>query len=381
MNALRTWALISALAAMPAPAIWMGSRQPVPVERALANVQTQLRDRPNDASLWLVLARLHSYAFFIGSPEVPARNGEPSLPNIPQGGPSGDRTDLTHLKESIAAFRKSIAIDKESALAHLGLGWDLEQGARYGDRIGVAPSEHAIDAYRRAYDLSAAKEMKMSYFPPGYEAISLEAAERIVAILKQSKPDASARAEITRMEASMAKLRQVGRAITPVIFSFREGVSWRALAAPDVHVAFDLDGLGGSKWSWLQPSTGILVWDPQHTGSIESGLQLFGTATWWMFWRDGFQALSALDDNHDGWLSGAELTGVAVWTDRNQNGRSDPGEVISLAEAGVVRISVNAVADADGILGNPHGIEFSDGRWTPVYDWVSQGEATPAGLR
>lgn len=84
-----------------------------------------------------------------------------------------------------------------------------------------------------------------------------------------------------------------------------------------------------------------------------------------MFWRDGFQALSALDDNHDGWLSGAELTGLAVWIDRNQNGRSDPGEVISLADAGILRISVQAAVDADGTLANPRGIEFIDGRRTP----------------
>jgi hypothetical protein len=91
-----------------------------------------------------------------------------------------------------------------------------------------------------------------------------------------------------------------------------------------------------------------------------------------MFWRDGFQALASLDDNHDGWLSGAELEGIAVWIDRNQNGESDPGEVISLAEAGIARISVEA-STADGVLGNPRGLEFSDGRRTPAYDWVAQG--------
>ncbi len=146
----------------------------------------------------------------------------------------------------------------------------------------------------------------------------------------------------------------------------------RELLAPDVHVTFDLDGFGSSVWTWLQPSTGILVWDPGHTGSIQSGLQLFGSVTWWMFWRDGFQALAALDDNHDGWLSGKELAGLAVWMDHNQNGKSDAGEVIPLADAGIVRIGVSASADASGMLTNPRGIEFIDERLTPSYDWIAQ---------
>jgi len=82
--------------------------------------------------------------------------------------------------------------------------------------------------------------------------------------------------------------------------------------------------------------------------------------------------------DHDGWLSGAELAGVAVWVDRNQNGRSEPGEVISLASAGIVRICVRGSLDGDGVLGNARGIEFSDGRVTPAYDWIAQGVGGPA---
>jgi hypothetical protein len=162
-----------------------------------------------------------------------------------------------------------------------------------------------------------------------------------------------------------------------VIFSFREGAHLRDLVAPDVHVPFDLDGFGPAQWSWLKPSTGILVWDPRHSESIDSGLQLFGSVTWWMFWRDGYQALAALDDNRDGWLSGAELDGIAVWIDRNQNGHSDPGEVISLAAAGIARIGVSAVPDATGVLANSQGIEFADGRRTASFDWIAVARTSP----
>ena len=377
-----TWRrfITACLLATPCLAIWSPVGQPVPVDRVLANVQAQLKDHPGDASSWLVLGRLHSYAFFSGNQQVPM-NGDhlfvPNIPSAPRATPPSPE-DLAHLKQSMEAFHKSIALDPTNALPYLGLGWDLEQGARYG----AGTEQAALEDYRLAYDRAAKRELEMKYYAPGYEAVSQEAAERIVAIqqqrLKDSKKDVpEARAEIDRLQQSIAKLRRMPRAITPVIFSFRESTPLRDLLDAKINVAFDLDGFGGSAWSWLQPSTGILVWDPGHTGAVRSGLQLFGSVTWWMFWRDGYQALAALDDNHDGWLSGPELAGVAVWVDRNQNGRSDPGEVISLAEAGIVGISVAGSADALGTLGNAHGIEFCDGRLTPSYDWIARGQ----GLR
>jgi hypothetical protein len=368
--------------------------QPVPVERAIANVQAQLQTSPKDASAWLTLARLHSYAFFTGQPQVPMRNGKAYFSNLPHATPAKEPTagSLAHLKESIAAFRKSISLDGNVPLAYLGLAWDLGQGAPYAGRIGAIPgeeglaakpsqwTERALENYRQAYDRAAKNELAMIGLPPGFEAISGEAAEGIIAIdeqrLKDSKRDqGDLQAEIARMKQSMTKMAQKPRAVTPIIFSFEERASLRDLTTDDVQVNFDLDGFGGSRWTWLKPATGILVWDPARTGVVQSGLQLFGPVTWWMFWRDGYQALAALDDNHDGWLSGAELRGLAVWIDRNQNGRSDAGEVIPVEDAGIVRIGVTAARDTEGTLGNAQGIEFSDGRRTPSFDWVSRGQA------
>jgi hypothetical protein len=49
---------------------------------------------------------------------------------------------------------------------------------------------------------------------------------------------------------------------------------------------------------------------------IRDARQLFGSRTWWIFFRDGYEALSVLDDNRDGQLTGAEMEGIAVWVDR-----------------------------------------------------------------
>ncbi len=134
------------------------------------------------------------------------------------------------------AFRKSIALDSKVAMAYLGLGWDLEQGAKFAAKIGAVPGEdgpatpshwidRALEMYRQAYSLAAKRELTMIGFMPGYEAISQEAATRIVAIqqerLKESKQDLpEVRTEIARMEESLTKLRHVPRAVTPIIFSF-----------------------------------------------------------------------------------------------------------------------------------------------------------------
>jgi hypothetical protein len=369
MKAVRRWSI--ALVAPAAWTIWFPMGQPVPVERVLANVQAQIAAHPGDASSWLVLARVHSYIFSTGSPQIPMQGANPHISYLPQAAqpPKPSPENLEHRKQSIAAFRKSIELDPKPALPYLGLAWVLEQGADLADPAA------ALDNYRQAYDRASPGELSERGFPPFYEAISQEAAERIIVIQKRKPNDAAARAEIARLEPIVATLRQKPRAITPVIFSFREATPLCDLVAPDIHVAFDLDGLGGRSWTWLQSDTGILVWDPLHSRSIQSGLQLFGSVTWWMFWRDGFQALAALDDNHDGSLSGRELAGLAVWIDRNQNGRSDPGEVLSLADAGIVRISVQAAADATGTLSNVHGIQFSDGRQTPSYDWIAASVA------
>ena len=45
----------------------------------------------------------------------------------------------------------------------------------------------------------------------------------------------------------------------------------------------------------------------------------------------GYEPMSMLDDNCNGWLEGNELSGLSVWQDRNSNGVSDMGEVESVA--------------------------------------------------
>jgi len=160
--------------------------------------------------------------------------------------------------------------------------------------------------------------------------------------------------------------------VTPIILSLSPGRSLADLLDPTIESKFDLDGTGRpQKYPWLKPDTAILVWDSKHTGAITSGRQLFGTVTWWMFWDNRYSALSALDDNGDGWLTGRELEGLALWFDRNQNGVSDPGEVVPIAQTEITAIHVRADSRREGqSWKSSQGIKLRGGSVLPTWDWV-----------
>jgi len=162
-------------------------------------------------------------------------------------------------------------------------------------------------------------------------------------------------------------------AITPIIFSLNKPASLESLLAPETTVTFDLDGTGRDQaWPWVSPETAILVWDPEESGEITSGRQLFGSVSWWLFFDDGYRALDALDDNRDGELAGDELPGLAIWTDANSNGVSDPGEVVPIAKTGIEAISCRQTDTELGMPANYSGLRMTDGRVLPTYDWVAE---------
>lgn len=100
----------------------------------------------------------------------------------------------------------------------------------------------------------------------------------------------------------------------------------------------------GTYYTWeASPEMPLLVFDPEHAGVITSGAQLFGNWTWGgkrqaslggvassdAAWAHGFEALSQLDADHNGKVDGAELEPLGLWFDRNHDGISQPGEVVS----------------------------------------------------
>ncbi len=160
-------------------------------------------------------------------------------------------------------------------------------------------------------------------------------------------------------------------AISPIIFGLDRGAPFSQLLS-SASVRFDVDGFGDNRlWSWVSPTTGLLVWDPGRTGRVRSGHQLIGVVSFHSLWRDGYDVLDALDDDRDGTLRGAELKGLAVWIDRNSNGVSDPGEVVDLDALGIVGLATHPTGNRDGVLRSDHGALLRDGSSLPTYDWIS----------
>ncbi|MCL2020393.1 MAG: hypothetical protein FWG70_11665 [Oscillospiraceae bacterium] len=126
-------------------------------------------------------------------------------------------------------------------------------------------------------------------------------------------------------------------------------------------VFFDHKGNGFKvSTGWVGPNNGLLVRDINGNGIIDNGRELFGNHTLLQNGKqaaNGFEALkelaefgaSVFDDTSPYWNE------VMVWVDSNSNGITDPGELLTLEEAGVVSIDLDYyVANITDANGNIH---------------------------
>lgn len=211
--------------------------------------------------------------------------------------------------------------------------------------------------------------------------VSYQAAEDYSRVVPTKYNYPVRKATIAAAMKAFEKLPPCG-AITPIVVPLEGHVDASGdvpiehLLARDVRVKFDLDGTGRDQtWSWVLPRGGLLCWDPSNRGTISGGMQLFGSATWWLLFEDGYAAMDALDDDRDGVLTGRELDGLSLWVDANTNGVSEPGEVKPLATFNITRLSTRADKSARASDGHSlvceQGVTFASGRVAPTYDWVT----------
>jgi len=96
--------------------------------------------------------------------------------------------------------------------------------------------------------------------------------------------------------------------------------------------------------------------------------------------EDGFETLKALDVNGDGVVSGAELDGVKVWVDANNDGVAQDGEVKLMTEFKVDSLKVKLAAEQnqDGTT-RLHGQFERDGNVTTTNDRLTPLNDGPQG--
>jgi hypothetical protein len=244
-------------------------------------------------------------------------------------------------------------------------------------------AEQTIQAFLSAHQLAWLQDQKINSLPStGPDSIlSYEAGNAYLTLIRARGIKPAEQATVDTVDSHINKLTSIkARWVTPIIFHLDTPLPLEALTDNNRKVCFDLDGLNRQSsqarpwtWSWVQPTTAILVWDPNHTGIITSGHQLFGNVTFNIFWENGYRAMDALDDNRDGFLAGSELTGLSLWHDRNSNGISDPGEVTTLQSAGIQSLRTREINSPSQVPMNPMGLQTKDHRWLPTYDWISTG--------
>jgi hypothetical protein len=294
---------------------------------------------------------------------------------------------ITHVTEAMNNFQKAINMDPNNGLYHLGLASLMEQYVNYLKDIDLKeiPEDFrniilnkARDTYLSAYELSIEDDLKLGEkLPPVgfFGVVSFEAGEAYTRLVEMQRYiSETQRAKVLEIQKNLQKgLRQKLALVTPIVFSLEENSLPIELLGQDLQVNFDLDGDGNvERWPWVKPTTGILVWNEDGKGEITSGRQMFGSVTWWLFFNDGYHALDCLDDNRDSALTGSELKGISVWFDINSNGQSEPSEIKSLDDIGIISISVKSTGTENGWPANKTGIKLKTGRTIATYDWIAQ---------
>lgn len=123
--------------------------------------------------------------------------------------------------------------------------------------------------------------------------------------------------------------------------------------------SFDFDGDGiDEQIGWVGADDGLLVFDANGDGVIDQADEV-AFVSYLEGAQTDLEGLAAFDTNGDGLLTEADAAAggfdwgqFMVWQDRNQNGRSDAGELVSLRDAGIVSIDLHLNGQASEVAGN-----------------------------
>lgn len=377
------------LAAIP---MFMMPDRDVPVERLIKIASDRLEKNPKDPENLYLLGRLHSLAFAL----------ENKVTNIYLPDKEGDLPDfeaystlqversrkekltpdeVKSLNASLDFYAKAAKESPSTQLYRFGLAWMIQEAAPFATSVtwnGIpqpksreAFLKKSLAMYRDIYAKSKPGDLKKeTRFNFKDEYLSREAGNLILVLAVKPGMGGLKPAEKADIQKTIKKVNSYGRMVTPIIFPVN-GSSFDELINNENKVKFDLNGFADdSSWPWVTNRAGILVWDPRRTGKITSGRQLFGNATFWMFFENGYAALASLDNDQNGWLEGRELRGIAVWIDQNENAVSEPGEVKAVETHGISRINTMVGDTYGGMPVQLNGIHTKSGDMIPTYDWT-----------
>lgn len=417
MKRLAAAVLASCLFAGPAGAIFAMAPadriDEVPVARLLANLEANAQ-KLSPAERWRAIGRMHLLAYLRKAVALPVYRARPDT--VAEGAIEscavldaqavgfGDRSDFpptkpgercevrsyslapraeapgdvkaprlpmdSNLAAAIRAYEKARKLEPRNLRTRVALAFALDRGGRAVDAL----AELRFTARTGLRQLPAPSKDGMAMSDWELHVV-LSEAQAHLALVARAAADRALADELKRR----LKLAPPAMAVTPILVPLGEATAFEALVDLASPVRFDFSGQGEfQRAGWLTADAAWLVWDPNHTGRITSGFQLFGSVTWVASWDNGFRALGALDDNGDGMLSGHELVGLSLWRDVNGDGRSAPGEVRPVTTHGIVSLAYAHERVNDQHWVSPTGVTFADGRVRPSYDWMVRTTMTVA---
>ncbi|WJF89257.1 calcium-binding protein [Paraburkholderia bonniea] len=135
-------------------------------------------------------------------------------------------------------------------------------------------------------------------------------------------------------------------AIDPLILDLNgDGIHTTGVDQSTAH--FDFTGEGHrTHTGWITTGDGFLVLDRDSNGAIDTGHELFSNFTKLAngtLAANGFQALREFDSNKDGVIDANDAiwSSLKIWRDRNGDGATQQGELLSLTELGILSINLS----------------------------------------
>lgn len=138
-------------------------------------------------------------------------------------------------------------------------------------------------------------------------------------------------------------------AVAPPIVLDLDGNGAALVSLADSKTRFDMNGDGvADKTGWIATGDALLALDRNGNGTVDDIDEI-------SFVKDkagaktDLEGLAAFDSNADGKLDGSDARFVEfrAWRDANSNGVTDAGELLSLAQAGIVSISLTGAATGE----------------------------------
>jgi hypothetical protein len=131
----------------------------------------------------------------------------------------------------------------------------------------------------------------------------------------------------------------------PIVIDFdADGTDLVALSASQTR--FDMNGDGvADRTGWIEAGDALLALDRNRNGTIDSigEISFVGDLSGA---KTDLEGLAAFDGNDDGLLDARDdrFVEFRLWFDRNSDGKTDAGELLSLADAGVASIDLHGEA-------------------------------------